>query len=128
MKIEGQYLTYQEYKNLGGSLELTPFNIAEFKARTEIDGRTYGRLKRLPNQVNEVKMCIYELIPLVKSNETDVSSNSNISSENIDGYSVTYKSKTIDDEKIKNEEIKGVITKWLDECKLSDGTPYLYRG
>ena len=42
MKFKGQYLTYQEYKGLGGTLELTPFNILEFEARRRIDEITHN--------------------------------------------------------------------------------------
>ena len=30
MEFNGQYLTYNEYKALGGSLDITPFNLLEF--------------------------------------------------------------------------------------------------
>lgn len=128
MEFEGQYLTYEEYKALGGTLDLMPFNIAEKKARKLVDERTYSRLKKIENQVQDVKMCIFELIPITKDSYTDIQGNKNISSETIDGYNVTYKNKTIDDEKIKDNEIKSIIVRWLDECKLEDGTPYLYKG
>ena len=44
MEFEGQYLTYNEYKALGGRLDQTPFNILEFEARRKIDERTFERL------------------------------------------------------------------------------------
>lgn len=128
MEFEGQYLAYEEYKALGGTLDLMPFNIAEKKARKLVDERTYSRLKKIENQVQDVKMCIFELISITKINHTDINENKNISSESIDGYNITYKTKTIDDEKIKDSEIKSIIVRWLDECKLEDGTPYLYKG
>ena len=128
MEFEGQYLTYEEYKALGGTLDLMPFNIAEKKARKLVDERTYSRLKKIENQVQDVKMCIFELIPITKDSYTDIHENKNISSETIDGYNINYKNKTIDDEKIKDNEIKSIIVRWLDECKLKDGTPYLYKG
>ena len=37
MEFSGQYLTYLEYKALGGTLDQTPFNILEFEARRQID-------------------------------------------------------------------------------------------
>ena len=41
MTFEGQYLTYAEYQELGGSaIGVMPFNILEFEARKQIDIRT----------------------------------------------------------------------------------------
>ena len=51
MEFKGQYLTYQDYKALGGTLDLTPFNLLEFEARKEVDDCTYGRLKKLDTQI-----------------------------------------------------------------------------
>ena len=45
MEFEGQYLTYEEYIDLGGTLDLMPFNLLEFEARRKIDIRTQSRLK-----------------------------------------------------------------------------------
>ena len=45
MEFSGQYLTYDEYKALGGNLDITPFNLLEYEARRIIDSRTLQRLK-----------------------------------------------------------------------------------
>jgi hypothetical protein len=128
MDFKGQYLTYQEYKGLGGTLDLTPVNILEFEARKNIDKYTFGRLKNLDSQVEEVKMCVLNLISLLDSYNSTENLKRAISSENIDGYSVSYASTTTETIKAKNSEIKGVIEEYLINCKLEDGTPYLYRG
>ena len=62
MDFSGQYLTYAEYRDLGGTLDITPFNLLEFEARQNIDKYTFGRLKTLNNQVDEVKICVYKII------------------------------------------------------------------
>ena len=46
MEISGQYLTYVEYKALGGTLTETPFKILEFEARQNVDKYTFGRFKK----------------------------------------------------------------------------------
>ena len=56
MEIEGQYLTYEEYKSLGGTLDLMPFNLLEFEARKEIDKRTFGRLVNLEKQIKDTNL------------------------------------------------------------------------
>ena len=127
MKFEGQYLTYTEYINLGGSkIGEMPFNLLEFRTRKEIDDKTYSRLKNLPTQLQEVKLCEYEMINRIKG-YLNVETNANIKSESTDGYSVSYASI---DEIVKSHkvEITDLINTYLGECKLENGIPYLYRG
>ena len=113
MEFSGQYLTYNEYKALGGQLDQTPFNLLEYDVRKEIDKQTLGRLVNLEEQREEVKMCVWELINLQQSinNGVDVS-----------GNVVNYKS-----EEIKNVK-SDTIRRYLLNCSLEDGTPYLYCG
>ena len=93
MEFNNQYLTYEEYKSLGGTLGEMPFNILELKARQVINERTQNRLKNIKEIPQEVKICVYDLINTMnKYNLSNNSTSSNISSENTDGYSVTYKS------------------------------------
>ena len=95
MEFKNQYLSYEEYKSLGGTLGEMPFNILELKARQIINERTQNRLKNVENIPQEVKICVYDLINTMnKYNLSNNSTSSNISSENTDGYSVTYKSGT----------------------------------
>ena len=91
MEFSGQYLTYNEYKALGGTIELTPFNLLEFEARRKIDERTQGRLKNVVEIPQEVKMCMLALINSINSYGSSTSGNNkNIASESTDGYSVSY--------------------------------------
>ena len=95
MEFNNQYLTYEEYKSLGGTLDEMPFNILELKARQVINERTQNRLKNIKEIPQEVKICVYDLINTMnKYNLSNNSTSSNVSSENTDGYSVTYKSGT----------------------------------
>ena len=95
MEFNNQYLSYEEYKSLGGTLGEMPFNILELKARQVINERTQNRLKNIEEIAQEVKICVYYLINTMnKYNLSNNSTSSNISSENTDGYSVTYKSGT----------------------------------
>ena len=113
MEFSGQYLTYNEYRLLGGTLEQTPFNILEFEARKEIDKRTFGRLKGLAKQLQETKMCTLELINL------QISINNGV---DFSGNAINYNQDQVDNAK------KSVVVKFLMNCKLEDGTPYLYCG
>ena len=109
MTFEGQYLTYAEYQELGGSaIGEMPFNLLEFEARRKIDIRTQNRLK--DNEIpQEVKLCELKMInSILGYNETqnDVSNNGNVASENTDGYSVSY---------ITADKIKDVISSREEE-------------
>lgn len=94
MEFEGQYLTYDEYQELGGTLEEMPFNILEFEARKQIDMRTQNRLHNVDTIPNEVKMCMYQLIDRINNYNDSINSatnsNGSISSEQTDGYSISY--------------------------------------
>ena len=127
MEFNNQYLSYEEYKSLGGTLGEMPFNILELKARQIINERTQNRLKNVEKIPQEVKICVYDLINTMnKYNLSDNSTSSNISSENTDGYSVTYKSGTELTEEQK-KEYDDVMEKDLYGV-IVDNTPILYLG
>lgn len=120
MEFEGQYLTYNEYKALGGNLNQTPFNLLEFEARRKIDERTFGRLKNIASVPEEVKMCMLALVNSIKSYGSSTSGNNkNIASESTDGYSVSYvtggtiqemiQSKSVELNEIINTYLMGVV-------------------
>lgn len=118
MEFEGQYLTYEEYRGLGGTLDLMPFNLLEFEARRKIDIRTFNRLKDSDEIPQEVKMCEYALINGINefaSATCNVTSNGNVASENTDGYSVSYitADKISEIVKSKQDEIDDIIRTYL---------------
>ena len=123
MNFNEQYLSYAEYRQLGGSLDEMPFNVLELKARGKVDERTLGRLKELPSQITEVKACVFRLVEVMNSNDTQKAKN--ISSENTDGYSVSYG--TIDSTE-ETKQYDDIIRDYLLTCRLPNGTPYLYCG
>ena len=128
MEISGQYLTYLEYKALGGTLAETPFKILEFEARQNVDKYTFGRLKELEEQNQEVKLCIYKLMGLLESYDKQETQNKNVASENTDGYSISYATPSTSISDAKNNETKNIVREYLVDCKLEDGTPYMYCG
>ena len=91
MTFEGQYLTYAEYQELGGSaIGKMPFNLLEYEARKLIDARTFNRLKNQKEVLQDVKLCEYELINKINSYLKVSNEIGNVASENTDGYSVSY--------------------------------------
>jgi hypothetical protein len=118
MEFSGQYLTYEEYKALGGTLDLSPFNVLEFEARRKIDIRTFNRLKKSEEIPQEVKLCEYNLINSINnfvSATATIAENGNVKSENTDGYSISYLSanEISDVIKSKSTEIDDIIRTYL---------------
>lgn len=126
MEFENQYLQYSEYIELGGTLTEMPFNILEFEARKKIDERTQRRLLNVSDIPQEVKMCMYKLInTLDVYNKTQ--EKGNISSESIDGYSVSYKDVSQTTTQAKNIELDNIITTYLINTVINN-THILYLG
>lgn len=108
MEFSGQYLTYQEYRALGGTQDLTPFNLLEFESRRLIDARTQNRLKNVDKIPQEVKLCEFKLINSIDGYTKSVNKaiDENIKSENTDGYSVTYATTSDIEEIIKSKSVE----------------------
>ena len=131
MTFEGQYLTYAEYQELGGSaIGETPFNLLELEARNQIDLRTHQRLVNETEIPQKVKICDFNLIQKIQSYAKSTSSvGGNIASESTDGYSVSY---------VTSSEIKNIIiskNSELEDIMLNDlygvivnGEHILYNG
>ena len=120
MEYSGQYLTYEDYKTLGGTLAETSFNLLEFEARRKIDEKTFDRLKNVEysNIPQEVKLCEYKLINSINGYEqstSNVANSNGVASENIDGYSISYINATqvSDIIKSKNAELDDIIKTYL---------------
>lgn len=113
MKFENQYLKYEEYKKLGGNLSEMSFNLLEYRAEKQIDELSSNRFKKISDYPIELKLCVNELITVIKKyNETG-----NKSSETIGDYSVNY-DKPITSEKQKS--LKSIIKTYLSKTKVND--------
>ena len=127
MEFKGQYLTYQEYKALGGTLDEMPFNLLEFNARMKIDERTFGRLIDKGQEYKEVKLCVYNMIITLNSYSSYDTQNKAISSENTDGYSISYGAPQKSVTEAKNSELEDIIDTYLSNLIIDD-VFVLYRG
>lgn len=91
MDFTNQYLNHEEYVRLGGTLEKVPFNELEYECRRIIDSRTQNRLKNVDEIPEEVKMLESKMIQDLQGYYISLKkAQSGISSENTDGYLVTY--------------------------------------
>ena len=114
MDFNEGYLTYEDYKGLGGTLDLMPFNLLEYEARRRIDRKTFNRLKSGENIPQEVKLCEYAMINKIETyNQTNAG---NVKSESIDGYSVSFSSvaELKDIVESKNTELYDLIDTYLN--------------
>ena len=129
MEFEGQYLTYAEYKALGGNLDQMPFNLLEYQARKEIDLNTKLRLIDLETIPNEVKICDYELISTLAKYVQEQGFNVNYTSETIDGYSKSFATagQIAEIVKAKQVEIDDIIIKNLYGV-IVNNEHVIYRG
>ena len=133
MDTSGQYLTYDEYRDFGGTLTEASFNLLEISARCQIDLRTQNRLVNETEIPSKVKLCVLHLIDKIYSYANASNNvNGNIASENTDGYSVSYvtanqiqeiiKSKNVELQDIMITDLYGVVVN--GESILYDGIRY----
>lgn len=127
MEFNGQYLTYQEFKTLGGTLDEMPFNLLEYNARMKIDERTFGRLVEKGQEYQEVKLCVYNMITTLNSYSSYDTQNKAISSESTDGYSISYGTPQKSVVEAKNSELEDIMNSYLANIVI-DNVPVLYRG
>lgn len=138
-----EYLTYEEYSEMGGTLDEALFSSLAFDAQSYIDWYTFNRLWkeswRTEEIMERVKICMYQLIKLLNTKANvitpDVSStgginvNAQLMSQANDGVSATYAvlSGNALYEKAK-EEVDGCIKRYLSGLMNSIGQKILYRG
>jgi hypothetical protein len=142
------YLAYQEYQNMGGTLDETAFDDFEFEAESTINWYTFNRLQR-PEwssalNTDGLKRCVYQLIRLKQMEDALLASSSGgfgasggwtkeagITQESNDGVSVSYNTLSsgelmgfVNGGKTK----EGLVNQYLG-CIVNDlGRKLLYRG
>lgn len=127
MEFKGQYLSYDEYKELKGTLEQVPFNLLEYDVRKMIDERTFGRLKDVIDVPYEVKICIFKMLSIKENYQALREQNKVVASVNTDGYSETYRKLEKADIETENEELMNTIETYLANA-IINGVPVLYLG
>lgn len=120
MKFENQYLTYNEYKELGGNLSVMPFNLLEYRVEKEVDQLTSNRFRKISVYPQELKLCVNELINEIKKHN-EVGSKS---SETVGSYSVSYDRPVTQEKK---RSLNNIIKTYLSEVKVN-GAFVLYCG
>lgn len=121
------YLTYDEYKEMGGAVPQTEFIQLEFKARKRIDYLTDSRVKDMVNIPEAVKMCMMSLITVEAAVGVEAQVlNPVVTSYNTDGYSESYgKAMGAEDAAV---SMNATVRTLLYGETNDEGIPLLYRG
>lgn len=121
------YLTYYEYKEMGGAVPQTEFIQLEFKARKRIDYLTDSRVKDMANIPEAVKMCMMSLITVEAAVGVEAQVlNPVVTSYNTDGYSESYgKAMGAEDAAV---SMNATVRTLLYGETNDEGIPLLYRG
>ena len=119
-----QYLTYEEYVEIGGVLEKTAFNRNIDRVCVVIDNATYGRVEQMTEIPRQVKACCRELVEYFNNEKGKTITSKSQSAGGI-SESESYATKTAEDIQT---ETANIIFDYLGSVKNEKGTPLLYRG
>ena len=134
------YLTYDDYQNMGGTLDETTFESLEFEASAYIDYVTFNRLENETVIPEKVQRCVYYIIGLLEQKLNAMQSvpvnggNSQggglgITSQSNDGVSVSYNVMSAKDVLTScQDEIENAVKTYLQGVTNTLGRKLLYRG
>ena len=130
------YLTYDEYRVMGGTLDEIPFTNFEFQAESQVNRVTFNRLKRDTVFPQEVKHLMKYLVDLLERRYAAFSLGKNssnadpyITSQSNDGVSVSYNGISPSDLiKLSEQDSLSAIQSYLDGVTNEAGHKLLYRG
>ncbi len=121
-----QYLTYEEYTEIGGTLDLTAFKRNIDRACGFIDLHTQSRLQTVLEVSQRAKACVRDLVEYLANNVSGAKAVTH-KSQSAGGVSESesYATKTTDEI---NAEMLCIVYDYLISEKDDNGTPLMYRG
>lgn len=132
------YLTYEEYQNMGGTLNEAAFTDFEFEARAQIDWYTFCRLQKDTEFPEAVKRCMYAIIKLLQDKQqamlvggtsADGTVQAGIASQSNDGVSVSYNTLSARDlVEASKGAVEETVQRYLQGVTNSLGRKVLFRG
>ena len=141
MDMSPRYLTYDEYTEVGGTLDETEFNYYAYEAESYIDWYTFNRLHNMTEIPDAVKRCEVYLIKFIQERLSvlgvsmgDNGSNADnpimsVMSQSNDGVSVSYGSMSAKDANASlYKEVEQTIQRQLAGVTNELGRKLLYRG
>ena len=121
-----QYLTYEEYTSIGGTLDSTAFARYIDRACGFVDLHTQSRLQSVLEVSQRAKACVRDLVEYLAAN---VSSGKLVTSKSQSAGGVSesesYATKTTDEI---NAEMLCIVYDYLISETDDNGTPLMYRG
>lgn len=121
-----QYLTYEEYTEIGGTLDLTAFNRNIDRACGVIDNATHNRIEYMAEVPQRAKALCRDLVEyLTRYSTSDMVVSSRSQSAGGVSESESYVTKT--DVELQ-ADIDNMIVNYLMAETDDNGTPLLYRG
>ena len=119
------YLTYEQYKEIGGVLDLTAFNRNIDRACGIIDNATHNRIECMAEVPQRAKALCRDLVEyLVENNGVKIVTSKSQSAGGV-SESESYANKTADDV---YGDIQNMLYDYLGNEIDDNGTPLLYRG
>ena len=120
------YLTYEQYKEIGGVLDLTAFNRFSDRACGIIDNATHNRVDCMADVPQRAKALCRDLVEyLARNDTTEIAVTSRSQSAGGVSESESYATKTADDV---YGDIQNMVYDYLLNVTDDNGTPLLYRG
>ena len=120
------YLTYEQYKEIGGALDLTAFNRFESRACGIIDNATHNRVECMAEVPQRARALCRDLVEyLARNDTTEIAVTSRSQSAGGVSESESYATKTADDI---YDDIQNMIYDYLLNATDDNGTSLLYRG
>lgn len=117
-----EYLTYIDYKSMGGLLDETAFKRYAFMAQKEIDRETFNRVLNMSIIPKEIKMLIFELIQINSAGDI---SEERVLSESVGSWSKSYAETDFNSLTERKLQLIHSYLSGINDDKL---TPLLYRG
>ena len=121
-----QYLTYEEYTEIGGTLDLTAFNRNIDRACGFVDLHTKSRLQSVLEVSQRVKACVRDLVECLANNLSGAKAVTS-KSQSAGGVSESESYATKTDDEI-NAEMLNIVYDYLATETDDNGTPLMYRG
>lgn len=123
------YLTHEEYKEMGGTLECAAFVMlerrAEYAINAQAGGKTGERIQTLSETPQEVRDCVFELVTHMSANAFDGSAVKS-ESQSLGGQSESYTYSTLTKQE-SDAQAEEIIYNFLYPLKIG-GVSVLYRG
>lgn len=100
------YLSYDNYKSLGGDIDEIQYPILERLARKKLDNWTLNRISEIKDITDDIRLAMFLIINQLKDGKKE---EKEIASVSNDGVSITYSNSSKTSEQKENELYEKII-------------------